>query len=176
LSLAGSFKLSQGELELRGEIFTLEHLQELLLLERACFPAPWSEALLAREANSQAHAWNMVVKVDGRVRAFFFNWIVLDEMHLLNFAIHPDLQGLGLGGVILDWLVIEAEGNGYNNINLEVRESNLAARGLYESRGFVTIYRRRGYYTDNGEDALVMVKFIGPETELLEIEEDRELS
>jgi ribosomal-protein-alanine N-acetyltransferase len=143
----------------------MQHLQTIINLEKACFPAPWSEQALRGEALPRHYAWNLVVFVDGELRGYFFNWIVMDEMHLLNFAVHPDLQGRGLGGALLDWMLERAAEGGYHSVSLEVRESNQPARGLYESRGFKTIFRRRGYYPDNGEDALIMVRVLNDETE-----------
>jgi len=145
-----------------GEPYAPEHVPGVLVLERACFPAPWSLGLLAQEAEARDHAWNLVAFVDEDLAAYMFNWIVLDEMHLLNFAVAPAMQGRGLGGFLLDWMIAEALGAGYRALSLEVRESNAAARGLYASRGFDVVYRRRGYYTDNGEDALVMARLLDP--------------
>jgi len=143
--------------ELEAEPFRPEHLPAVQALEELCFSAPWSEQLLREEAQPRSHAWNLVVRVDGVVRAFFFNWIVLDEMHLLNFAVEPALQGRGLGGFLLDWMLAEAARGGFRQVSLEVRASNAPAIGLYSSRGFKRVFLRKGYYTDNHEDAVIMV-------------------
>ena len=147
--------------ELAAEPFRAEHLPEVMALEAACFPAPWSEALLREEAQPRRHAWNLVVRVDGAIRAFIFNWIVVDELHLLNIAVDPPLQGQGLGGHLLDWLLAEADRADLRLVSLEVRAANERALRLYESRGFARIALRRGYYTDNGEDAVVMICLLG---------------
>jgi len=162
--LPGSFRLSHRDQEIVGERFTLEHVGEVHCLEELCFPTPWSEGLLRQEAESRQHAWNMVVKVDGALKAFFFNWIVLDEMHLLNIAVSPELQGKGLGGRLLDWLVETAAESGYHSISLEVRASNRQAFALYDSRGFERLFIRRSYYSDNGEDAIIMLRKLRPDT------------
>jgi len=156
LNLPWSFELRFGDWDLVGERFAARHVPGVLALERVCFPQPWSEELLLQEARPRNYAWNMVVLIEERVQAFFFNWTVLSEMHLLNFAVHPDLQRQGLGGFLLDWMLDEARSSGYHSVSLEVRESNKPAIGLYESRGFEILFRRKGYYTDNGEDALIM--------------------
>ncbi len=147
--------------ELVAEPFRPEHLSAVMALEEACFPAPWSEALLREEAQPRRHAWNLVVRIDGAIRAFLFNWIVVDELHLLNIAVDPPLQGQGLGGHLLDWLLAEGDRAGLRLMSLEVRAGNARALRLYESRGFVRIALRRGYYTDNGEDAVVMICLLG---------------
>jgi ribosomal-protein-alanine N-acetyltransferase len=156
-SLAEGFRARFRTWELQAEPFRPEHLPAVLTLEDACFPAPWSEQLLREEAQPRSHAWNLVVRVDGAVRAFLFNWVVLDEMHLLNFAVDPPLQGRGIGGFLMDWMLAEAARNGFRRVSLEVRASNEAAIALYGSRGFRRVFVRKGYYTDNGEDALIMV-------------------
>ncbi|MCP4547873.1 MAG: ribosomal protein S18-alanine N-acetyltransferase [bacterium] len=155
-----SFDLEFKTRSVRGESFLPHHLPGVMALEQACFPAPWSEDLLAREAGLKERSWNLVVHVDDALQAFFFCWTVADEVHLLNFAVHPTLQGQGLGGLILDWMCDAARAAGFSCIHLEVRESNDAAISLYESRDFATLYRRRGYYTDNGEDAIIMVRLL----------------
>ncbi len=156
MSLPDRFRGRLGDLELTGESYAAVHVPDLLILEQACFPAPWSEGLLRQEAESREHAWNLVVRVNGKVKAFFFNWIVLDEMHLLNFAVSPELQGRGLGGWLLDWMLAQAAAARYHSVNLEVRASNLKALALYRSRGFRQVSLRLGYYTDNREDAVIM--------------------
>ncbi len=148
---------------IRAERYDLEHVSALLKLEKLCFVLPWSDALLRQETLARDYAWNLVWWIDEELCAYSFNWTVLDEMHLLNFAVHPDLQGKGFGGFIMDWLMARAQDNGYNEISLEVRESNRQAILLYESRDFKTVSRRMGYYTDNGENALIMIKNLGRE-------------
>ncbi len=156
MTLPRHFTKCVGELGLAAEPCGLEHVPEVLVLEHACFPAPWSEGLLRQEAESREHSWNLVIRMNGTVKAFFFSWVVLDEMHLLNFAISPELQGRGLGGWLLDWMLEQAAAARYHSVNLEVRASNLKALALYRSRGFRQISLRLGYYTDNREDAVIM--------------------
>lgn len=166
MSLPQSFRLRFKDQSLEGERFAPEHVPAVLGLEHICFPAPWSEGLLRQEAEPREHAWNLVVRVDGALKAFFFNWIVLDEVHLLNFAVSPELQGRGLGGFLLDWLLEQARTAGFANISLEVRASNSPAIGLYQSRGFTRLYVRRNYYTDNGEDALILLRALKPKEDV----------
>ena len=83
--------------------------------------------------------------------------VIFGVMHLLNFAVDPPLQGRGIGGFLMDWMLAEAARNGYRRVSLEVRASNESAIALYTSRGFRRVFVRKGYYTDNDEDALIMV-------------------
>ncbi len=146
------------------ERYLPEHVPDLVLMEDLCFPMPWSEGLLRQEATVRDYAWNLVWLLDGKLKGYTFNWTVLDEMHLLNFAVHPEWQGRGFGGYVLDWMIARAAAADYAQISLEVRETNTPAIGLYRSRGFETVARRIGYYSDNGENALVMVNSIRKES------------
>jgi len=82
------------------------------------------------------------------------------DAELLNIAVHPEHRGKGLAGQMLDALLIELRARGVRTAFLEVRESNNAARGLYDSRGFTPIGRRRNYYRRPVEDALVMRRML----------------
>ncbi len=93
-----------------------------------------------------------------RVLGYSCFWSLSGEVQLVNIAVHPDLRGKGLGRRLLDHLLLEAESREAEKIFLEVRPSNGAAIGLYERLGFKVLYRRLGYYTPEGEDALVMVR------------------
>ena len=93
-----------------------------------------------------------------RVLGYSCFWSLSGEVQLVNIAVHPDLRGKGLGRRLLNHLLLEAESREAEKIFLEVRPSNWAAIGLYERLGFKVLYRRLGYYTPEGEDALVMVR------------------
>ena len=87
---------------------------------------------------------------------FAIFWIVVDEAHLLIFAVHPAYRRLGIARKLLDAVLEEARRIGLLRATLEVRVSNDGAIALYEEAGFVTVAMRRGYYQDTGEDANVM--------------------
>jgi len=82
-------------------------------------------------------------------------WILADEMHLLNLAVHPDQRRRGIARSLLTGALDKARTQGAAVVWLEVRPSNAAALSLYHSFGFKEIGIRPGYYTDNGEDALI---------------------
>jgi ribosomal-protein-alanine N-acetyltransferase len=84
------------------------------------------------------------------------------EGEIADIAVAPEARGRGIGGVLLDAAVAELRRVGVRTVYLEVRESNLAARRLYESRGFGDVGRRRGYYQHPVEDALVLRREIAP--------------
>ena len=83
-------------------------------------------------------------------------WSILEEAHITLLAVHPQYHRQGLGQALLCYLLKRASDNGLERATLEVRASNSAAIALYQKFGFKTAGRRRGYYQDNGEDALVL--------------------
>jgi ribosomal-protein-alanine N-acetyltransferase len=158
------FEMELKGIALKGRPYRLADLKAVMAMEHLCFSAPWSEGMLRGEADPRDYAWNLVVDIDGELNAFFFVWTVLDEMHLLNLAVHPDWRRLGVGGALLDYVIAQGTAAGYRSLSLEVREANLPARQLYASRGFFQLARRDRYYPDNGEDALVLaLDLIPPE-------------
>ena len=125
------------------------------LIERESFADPWGP----REFTSALEAPQTIFFVadeEGVVQGYAIALSVADEAEILNLAVHPSLRGRGLGGKLLDAALAEARARGAVQIFLEVRESNLAARGLYAARGFDEVTRRRGYYRHPVEDALVL--------------------
>src|SRR5205085_10430405 len=83
-------------------------------------------------------------------------WSVMDEAHITTIGVHPDHRRHGIGERLFATLLEEAAERGVRRASLEVRESNRAAQSLYAKYGFVPIARRRRYYSDTGEDAIVM--------------------
>jgi ribosomal-protein-alanine N-acetyltransferase len=106
--------------------------------------------------------------------AFLLAWSVVDELHLLELASHPEQRRKGFARALLAALIEHARTHQARLILLEVRRSNLPAIGLYESFGFRTTGVRRGYYSDTGEDALEMRITMNPNTgEILDEGSDR---
>jgi [ribosomal protein S18]-alanine N-acetyltransferase len=120
------------------------------------------EAELAR-----SFAWVWVLRLESASSApvgFLLAWSVADEVHLLEIATHAGQRRRGIARRLLGALLERAELDGKRLVLLEVRRSNQAAIALYDSLGFVTTGVRRGYYSDNGEDALEMRLSIAPPT------------
>jgi ribosomal-protein-alanine N-acetyltransferase len=90
------------------------------------------------------------------VAGFCAFWLVFDEIHINNVAIRPALRGQGLGGALLRHAFGEAAALGARRATLEVRASNSGALRLYERLGFYVAGRRRGYYSQPVEDALIL--------------------
>jgi ribosomal-protein-alanine N-acetyltransferase len=85
-------------------------------------------------------------------------WLILDEAHITNLAVHHDYRQRGAGRAIMQELIRHAAYSGIARLTLEVRPSNQAARHLYATLGFKEEGRRRGYYLDTNEDAIIMWK------------------
>ncbi len=143
---------------------TAEYIDEILAIERRSFPAPWSRALMLRTLEQKV-AFNLGLfegqETDERLVGYSYNFIVVDELHVLNIAILPDKRGLGFGRLLLTEVLTQAAERGVVYAMLEVRVTNLVAQTLYSSMGFRVGGLRRRYYRDNGEDALVLERRLG---------------
>ena len=131
-------------------------LDAIMAIEPKIYSHPWSRGNFADSMRSGYHCW--VGEADGQMIAYGVLMAVLDEIHLLNISIAQAFQGLGLGRALLLHFIELARRHGGQMMFLEVRPSNTAALGLYESMGFNEFSVRRGYYpAKNGrEDAILM--------------------
>ena len=137
------------------------YLDQVLAIERASFKNPWPPASFAAEIE---HPWSWFrvlgpgKKTGGlsRVDGFIICWVILSDMHLLNLAVLPEYRRKGLAGVLLEDALADFAQLGGGHISLEVRPSNRAAQGLYNSFGFEVVGRRKQYYRKDNEDAIIM--------------------
>ena len=130
-------------------------IASIVAIERASFNDPWSEASFrSMLANPQVLAH--VVEREGAVVGYSIAWMVSDEAELANLAIAAGVRQAGVGGRLLDHLLGVIAARGGAAVYLEVRDSNVAARALYASRGFVVMGRRTAYYRSPDEDAVIM--------------------
>lgn len=128
---------------------------EILHIENASFLSPWSVRSFTEEVDRLISRF-LALKVDSRLSGYICFWIFAGEIHLMKMAIHPEMRGNGLGFFLLTRMIEEGRSEKSERVWLEVRLSNDAARALYEKAGFTEIGRRRGYYNNGKEDALVM--------------------
>jgi ribosomal-protein-alanine N-acetyltransferase len=138
------------------ELMRREDLDEVVAIERVAFTMPWSRGafLYEIEQNRVARCW--VYREDGAVAGYLCLWEVADEVHITNVAVRPDQRRRGIGRQLLSQILAGARERQIRLVCLEVRPTNVEALGLYESFGFRVVGRRKGYYYDTGEDALVM--------------------
>jgi len=125
-------------------------------IEREIFLSPWPKNAYASELAQNRQACYIVLRRDGVILGYAGIWRVAREAHVTTIGVRAGHQHKGLGTVLFAALVQRAYEMGARWITLEVRATNLHAMRLYERFGFKAIGRRRGYYTDNGEDAVIM--------------------
>lgn len=139
-------------------------LPQVAAIERASFSHPWTDDMIGREMENE-RARGLVVTAKGdarRIVGFALYWLVLNEVHLLIVAVEPARRRGGLGQRLMAEIERRGIEEGATVIDLEVRPSNQAARGLYRKLGFEEVGVRRRYY-DNAEDAIILQRSIGPE-------------
>jgi [ribosomal protein S18]-alanine N-acetyltransferase len=133
-----------------------EDLDDVVAIERVAFTMPWSRGafLYEIEQNRAARCW--VIRENSRIVGYLCLWEVADEVHITNVAVHPAWRRRGIARAVLTEILDHARQRGLRMACLEVRPTNMEARSLYEALGFQVVGRRKGYYYDTGEDALVM--------------------
>jgi ribosomal-protein-alanine N-acetyltransferase len=136
-----------------------EDVDDVSQLEKLCFSLPWSREAFRMEVEQNKCARYFTVRVDGQLAGYGGMWLVLDEAHITNIAVHPEYRRRGLGRLIMHALMEEAARLGVERMTLEVRVSNVTAIHLYKSMGFEEGGIRKGYYANNREDALIMWNF-----------------
>jgi ribosomal-protein-alanine N-acetyltransferase len=125
-------------------------------IERLSFSAPWPAYAFEQELASNRLARYLVARAGERMVGFAGLWLMADEAHITTFAVHPEWRRQGVGHRLMVRLLELSLEIGAQRMTLEVRVSNEAAQALYRRFGFVVVGRRVRYYTDDGEDALVM--------------------
>jgi ribosomal-protein-alanine N-acetyltransferase len=130
-------------------------LQKILDIEELSFQSPWGvHALKSEIENPISHLWALLM---GEIfSGYICFWMFDSQIQLINLAVHPHDRGKGLGHYLLTEMIEMGISEGTRQIWLEVRPSNLVAKGLYERLGFDEAYRRPRYYPDTHEDAIVM--------------------
>jgi ribosomal-protein-alanine N-acetyltransferase len=133
-----------------------DDLDQVMEIEPEIYSHPWSRGNFADSLHAGYSCW--VYELEGQFIGYAVMMMVLDEAHVLNISIARDYQGRGLGRTLLQNLIDAARRHGAQTMFLEVRPSNLAARGLYDSMGFNEFSVRKGYYPakDGREDAILM--------------------
>jgi ribosomal-protein-alanine N-acetyltransferase len=125
-------------------------------IERLSFNVPWPSYASEQELRSNRLAHYVVARAGERVVGFAGVWLMADESHITTFGVHPASRRQGVGARMMLALAELSLKIGAARMTLEVRVSNEAAQRLYRRFGFVVTGRRQRYYTDDGEDALIM--------------------
>lgn len=136
------------------EIFPSD-ISRLVEIEKASFTSPWTKEMLKVQINSPS-AFNLAIESKNYVVGYIMCILASDECHVLNFAVDPKLRRRGFGSKLFSFALSKLKKRGIRSVYLEVRESNLPAINLYLKFGFKIVGKRKRYYEDSGEDALVM--------------------
>lgn len=144
----------QKQIEFR--YMTLDDVERIAELERICFPTPWPLVAFINELTINPNAKYVVAMLDGQVIGYCGMWLIIDEAHITNICIHPDARGQKVGLQLMKQMMAVAMVLGAEKMTLEVRPSNDIARNLYTKLGFEEQGRRKRYYSDNNEDAIIM--------------------
>ena len=154
-------------------IFFVEPMQQsdvatVAAIERAVFTMPWSSSAYGHELRANPLSHYVVARkqslprgpdgqgIDASIVGYGGFWMMLDEAHVCTLGVHPDWRRQGIGELLLSTMIAMAAELSANVATLEVRVSNLPAQRLYEKYGFSPAGVRKGYYSDNHEDALIM--------------------
>ena len=133
------------------------HVAQIAQLEKICFSDPWSERSIASELDNNLAFW--LVAVEGEtVAGYIGSQTVIEETDMMNVAVHPDFRRQGIAEALVNGLVEHLKAMGSRCLTLEVRASNAPAIALYEKLGFTEIGRRKNYYRNPREDALILRK------------------
>ena len=135
------------------------HIPALVRLEAVCFSTPWTEAGLAAELSKDTAVFFVAEREEtGEVLGYAGMEFVCGEGYLDNVAVFPNARRQGAGRALVGALLTYAKAHGGSFVTLEVRPSNAAAIALYESLGFAEAGRRRHFYRDPMEDALLLTR------------------
>lgn len=135
----------------------IEDVAAVALLETCCFSDPWSERSITAELENPLSLW-LVAAQDGEITGYIGSQSVLDEADIMNIAVNPIHRRKGIAKNLLRELTHRLRANGVRAMVLEVRPTNESAIALYTQEGFAEIGRRKKYYVNPIEDALILRK------------------
>ncbi|HEY5593648.1 MAG TPA: ribosomal protein S18-alanine N-acetyltransferase [Nitrospiria bacterium] len=137
-------------------------LDEVMPIEEISYAVPWKRPMFEAELHGNPFARLFTARDSepsasgGALLGYVCFWMVFDELHLMNLSVHPSWRRMGIGEELARWTLSWAKENGARLATLEVRDSNTAAKGLYEKLGFKVAAVRHGYYREPREDAVIM--------------------
>lgn len=135
---------------------TLDDLPAVIELDQLSFTLPWPERSFRFELTENLASRCWVVEVDGRLVGMIVAWFLVDEAHIATIATHPDFRRQGIARKLLTHALRYMSKEGAITSFLEVRESNIPAQEMYRKFGYEEVGRRKRYYKDTDEDAILM--------------------
>ncbi len=136
----------------------LFHIPQVAEIERQSFSKPWSEQSITESFNQKCNHFFVSV-IDSKVVGYIGITVTVDEAYILNVAVLPEYRGQGIGDKLVDKVLDYGSKNNLQFVTLEVRPSNTPAVNLYTHKGFTEVGRRKNYYSNPIEDALLLTKF-----------------
>lgn len=136
------------------------HLPQVLEIERLSFPTPWTQGLFLHELKlpfSRVRVAHSNGNGNSALVGYVCWWLVAEEAHILNLAVHPDYRRRGVARTFVELVIRDAEEQKATCVTLEVRRDNVAAQELYRRFAFNECGIRRNYYGP-GEDAIIMTR------------------
>ncbi len=134
----------------------LDDIEYVSRLERRCYTLPWSSSAYVTEVGNSNAYYTVAVQPDGTIAGYCGMWVIMDELHMTTIAVDPAVRGRKIGERLLIDLIREGIKRGSERATLEVRERNTVAHNLYVKYGFEDVAVRKSYYSDNGENAIIM--------------------
>jgi [ribosomal protein S18]-alanine N-acetyltransferase len=135
---------------------TVDDVPAVVDLDQKSFSLPWPERSFRFELTDNPASRCWVAELDGKVIGMIVVWLIVDEAHIATLATHPEYRRQGIGRRLLAYALRQIMQDGARSSFLEVRASNLAAQEMYRKFGYEATGRRRHYYRDNDEDAILM--------------------
>ncbi|SFG99523.1 ribosomal protein S18-alanine N-acetyltransferase [Sporolactobacillus nakayamae] len=135
---------------------TAEDIDQVMVVECSAFDVPWSRQAFENEINTNQFATYFVAELAEKIIGYCGVWVIVDEAHITNLAVLDGYRGLKVGESLLRQVMLYAISRHAHSMSLEVRVSNAIAQNLYRKVGFRNGGIRKNYYSNNGEDALVM--------------------
>jgi len=148
--------MEKAECRVQFKIADESHIEQIYNIEKVVFPVPWSYESLYQDVCQHEISVYIVGMCGEEVVSYAGFWHVLEESHITNIAVKSEYRRMGVGSAMMEVLIKAARKLNVETMTLEVRESNSAAIGMYGKIGFKIVNRRKKYYTDNNEDALIM--------------------
>ena len=134
----------------------LEDIEHVSRLERRCYTLPWNSSAYVTEIGNPSAYYTVAAEENGYVVGYAGMWVIMDEAHLTTIAVDPASRGRKIGDRLLLDLLEEGMARGAGRATLEVRQNNTVAHNLYLKYGFEDVAVRKNYYSDNGENAIIM--------------------
>ena len=134
----------------------LDDISAVVELDKMSFSLPWPERSFRYELTDNPASRCWVVELDGKIVAMLVSWLLVDEAHIATIATHPNYRQQGFAKKLLTYALQSMKSEGAVTSFLEVREGNLAAQEMYRKFGYKVSGRRKRYYKDNDEDAILM--------------------